>query len=156
MLIYLILLFLLSVVLVLRFWVLVRINVMVQARVVVWVQFKVGVRARIAFFCLHASVQISSIFFQMIEFYSLLDGNKARTKVLLLAIPRAQPINQSVDISVSRTYVNRYCLSAITLNCLFCRASSSTLALYLQSMTCVCNSLSFVQGGLCVKLLVSC
>ena len=75
----------------------------------------------------------------MIGFYGLLDGNKARTEVLPSAIPRALPIYRSVNI---------YRLSAITLNCLFGGLRSSALALYLLSMTCVCNSLSFKEDSL--------
>ena len=74
-----------------------RINVRVKARVTVWVQFKVGVWARIAFF-LFARWRANELYlFQMIGFYGFLDGNKARTEVLPLAIPRARPIYRAVD-----------------------------------------------------------
>ena len=37
---------------------------LIRAMVTVWVKFKVGVRARIAFFCLHDGMQISYVFFK--------------------------------------------------------------------------------------------
>ena len=37
---------------------------LIRARVTVWVKFKVGVRTRIAFFCLHDGMQISCVFFK--------------------------------------------------------------------------------------------
>ena len=83
-----------------------RIAIRVRARVTVWVKFKVGVRARIPFFlfaCWHANKLCS---FQMIGFYGLLAGNKARTEVLPLVVTTAQSIDQSVD---SMLYRLSYC-----------------------------------------------
>ena len=114
---------------------------LIRARVTVWVKF--GVRARIAFFLFVRWRANNFCFFQTVGFYRLLVGNKPRTKVLQLLITRARPTYWSADIRAKSIYrisylpPIKYRLGAITLNSLFFRASTSTLAFYLQSMTCV-------------------
>ena len=61
---------------------------LIRARVTVWVKFKVGVRTRIAFFLFPRWHANKLCIFQMIWFYGLLVGNKARTGVLPLPIIR--------------------------------------------------------------------
>ena len=87
----------------------------------------------------------------MIRLYDLWAESKARTEVLPLAFARARLIYWPADIRARLIYrigyLSRikYRLSAITSYCLFFRASTSALAFYLLSITCVCNSLSLEE-----------
>ena len=49
---------------------------LIRAMVTVWVKFKVGVRARIAFFCLHDGMQISYVSNDMVYWLEITLGLK--------------------------------------------------------------------------------
>ena len=101
-----------------------------------WVKFKVGVRARIAFFVCWRSNKL--YLFQMIGFCGLLAENRARTEVLPLPITRARPIHLVCryilgDLRAKPVYrigsppPIKYRLSAITLNSLFLEQARALL-----------------------------